>query len=320
MSALVSVGARGPLGMNALQLAMGVRARKLAVLTLPWRDKRGRRVGACALGSLELVGYERMLALAAPALSEAAQGVGGTVPLILALPESGRPDDDARFDGPILAALSEKSGVSLDLERSRVIRKGHAGGVLALAHALSEPEVLVGGVDSYLHPDVIAWLDDECRLHAEGAEDGFIPGEGAAFALLRARAKDRLALVASVETGMEETVLLEQPNVAATLTTMVHALVDRSAAPIDWVWSDLNGEHHRLREWMLVELRAALADRVQHDRLPQVMGDVGAASCAFMLALSSHWWKAGCAPSSQVLAVLQSEGAERGAVLLRGPA
>ena len=312
MSAVVSVGARGPLGMNALALSMGVRARKLAVLTLPWRDKRGRRVGACAAESLELVGYERMLALAAPALSEAARGLG-PLPLILALPESGRPDDDERFDGPVLAALSEKCGVPLDLERSRVIRQGHAGGAVALALALSEPEVLVGGVDSYLHPDVIAWLDDDCRLHAEGAEDGFIPSEGAAFALVQKRTKHPLAIVAGVETGME----LEEPNVAHTMTTMVHALVD---GDVDWVLSDLNGERHRLREWMLVERRAALGDPIRHDRLPQAMGDVGAATCAMMVALSCHWWKAGCAPSSQMLGVLQSEGAERGAVLLRGPA
>jgi 3-oxoacyl-[acyl-carrier-protein] synthase-1 len=317
MSAVVSVGARGPLGMNALSLSMGVRARKLAVLTLPWRDKRGARVGACAAGSLELAGYERMLALAAPALAEAAHGMARPLPLILALPERGRPDDDERFDGPILGALSEKSGVPISLERSRVIRQGHAGGALALALALSEPEVLVGGVDSYVHRDVIAWLDDDCRLHAGGTEEGFIPSEGAAFALLQRRAKHRLATVAGIETGMEETVLLDQPNVATTLTTMVHALVDRAAEPVDWVLSDLNGEHPRLREWMLVERRAALADPLRHDRLPQAMGDVGAATGALMLALSSHWWKAGCAPSSQVLAVLQSDGAERGAVLLR---
>ncbi len=50
---------------------------------------------------------------------------------------------------------------------------------------------LVGGVDSYFHPDTMEWLDANRQLAGAVSRSGFVPGEGAGFCLLmteRARA------------------------------------------------------------------------------------------------------------------------------------
>src|SRR6185503_18269887 len=83
---LIGVGARASLGESALQLAMCARARKLVPTTTLMRDKRGHYIGACPAWGLppELQGYERLIALAAPALREAAGELTSPIPLLLA--------------------------------------------------------------------------------------------------------------------------------------------------------------------------------------------------------------------------------------------
>ncbi len=332
---IVAVGARATLGQSALQLAMCARARKLVPSTTLVRDKRGHLIGACPAWGLprDLQGYERLLALAAPALREAGGELHGKVPLLLALPAPGRPDDDPRIDTQLVADLAEQSGVSLDVERSALFRTGQAGFAAALGEGLrrirsGEARVLlVGGADSYLHPEVLGWLDQECRLHAPGAEDGFIPGEGAAFALLCREPADAqspgkaapqpFARLLDVELGREETELSGEPNLGAAMTGVLARLC--AALPeggIDWLMSDVNGERHRLREWTMLSLRGSLRPEATHSRLVDDLGDLGAALGPVLLAVAAHAFRGGHAPAHAVAITLQSEGVERGAFLL----
>jgi len=335
---VMAVGARGPLGLSSLQLALCARAKKLEPRSLPHlRDKRGREIGMCLSGGLswQLYGYARLLALAVPALTEAcaealpALGIDGPLAVVLSLPESGRADDDERMGAPFVADLAERSGVSLDAEASHFVRCGHAGGAYALAHAAEmldggAPAVVVGGVDSYLHPDVLAALDDDYRLHALDAVDGFIPSEGAAFALLaRPQARpsnsgagtEPLCRVLLSRCGLEPSVGTDEPNLAATATDLMNELVAAAGVP-SWVLSDINGERHRVREWSLVELRQQLPDGLVHDRFVSNLGDVGAASGATLLAIACVLWRAGCGPATLAAVALFSEGPERGVFAL----
>jgi len=334
--AVVSVAARGPLGLSSLQVAMCARARKAEPRSTHFVDKRGRFVGACTTPGLPdaLVGYDRLIALAAPALRAAAKEPAlAPLPLVLALPERGRPDDDARCEHAIVPALGAASGVVLDEARSRTIRAGHAGVAIALAAALDElargaRAVLVGGVDSYVHPEVLSWLDHECRLHALDAENGFIPSEGAAFLRLErraaapaevadARAQRALARLVRVEIGREESVISGAPNTALAMTRILARLA--AAAPgaaISWALTDVNGERHRVREWDLVSMRGSLAEGAIHDRLVDDLGDMGAASGAMLGAVVCELFQSGGAPSAMACVALHAEGPERGAFLL----
>lgn len=320
---IVGTGARSPLGLSAAQVAMCWRAQKNEPRATRFRDQHGGEIGACHARALAdtVHGYDRLLRLASPALAEALpEALSQPVPLVLALPEPGRADDDPRFTDGFVADLAARAKRRVDVGASLSVRAGHAGGALAFEAAaalLSRPGgpamVAVGGVDSYFHPDVLAELDLELRLHGS-ADDGFIPSEGAAFALLARRRRPEqppLGALRQVRCGVED-----EPHLASGLTAILHAM--REGGPIRWVISDLNGEPHRARAFQLAEARA-LDDDVRHDELPDEMGDVGAATGAMAVVAACTWFEAGCAPEGEVVVVLSSEGPERGALRVGGP-
>ncbi|MBW2456365.1 MAG: hypothetical protein JRI68_17730 [Deltaproteobacteria bacterium] len=328
LAEVVATGARGATGLNALQLAMGVRARLFEPRACGFKDRRGRAIGLCRVGGLpaDLHGYDRLLALAAPALREATAGQPpATVPLLLALPEAGRPDDDDRFDTTFLAELAQRADVTIIRGRSEVVRRGHAGMAWVLDEAVrllraGAPTVVVGGVDSYYEPATLQWLDEAYRLHSLEAANGFIPGEAAAFLVLRAagakpRAGEAAAPCRLVALARDEEHAVlddEEPNLARAITKVACEVGAREAP---WVLCDVNGERHRLREWRMVAYREDLSAGAQL-RLPHEIGDVGAASGAVMMCLATSYWRLGCAPGSRAVILLSSEGTERGALLL----
>lgn len=318
---IVSLGARCPLGLNSLQIAMCVRAKKHEPRSSSFVDKQNQPIGVCLTGGLpkNLVGFERMLGLAGPALSEATEGLTleTSAPLVLALPEAGRPDDAPRFGERFLEALALRSGIAVDHASSRIVRSGHAGVAYALEAAAAlltdgAEAVIVGGVDSYYHPGVLASLDDAYRLHALGVEDGFTPSEGAAFFVLERGAKRSLGRVKRVATAKEHGPNDETPNIGAAMTDLVGRLTG-GGEPFAWVMTDNNGERHRAREWAMVSVRGGIANDAEHHRLVAELGDVGAASGALFLAVACRHWAVGCAPSPRLLVALHSEAGERGA-------
>jgi 3-oxoacyl-[acyl-carrier-protein] synthase-1 len=274
----------------------------------------------CRVGGVggDCYGYDRLLALAAPALREAV--VGREVSehaLVLALPTTVRPDEDPRLATTFAADLCARASVAIDPKRVTVLRTGHAGGVEALRIASEQlanrPGVVVGGVDSYYHPEVLSWLDAAYRLHGLGVDDGFIPAEGAAFVVLERGGDDALAQLVAVHCAQEPAMLDESlPNIAEALTSLVKQ-VDGTGAK--WVIHDANGEHVRQREWGMVALRHDLrSGKVM--RMPNELGDLGAATAPMMAAIAATWWKVGCAPASRVLLLASSETAERAACVL----
>lgn len=320
---IASVGARAAIGLSALQVALSARAGLTAPQETHFLDKRGWPVGMCRVGGLsrELHGYDRMLALAAPALREARPaGLREALPLFLALPEPGRPDDDPRLGGDFVVELAARSGAPVDLGRSRVVRAGHAGGAYALDAALAalhEPggprAALVGGVDSYHHPGVVRWLDEAYRLHAPDVENGFILGEGAAFALVvREPTASSRTVVRRVVTAREETVDVGAPNTAQAMTSLLHRLGGR----LSWVLTDVNGERHRVREWSFAAMRGVLAEGAVESRFAGALGDLGAATGPVLIVIACTFFELGCAPATSAAVALHADGAERGAILL----
>ena len=335
---VVGVGSRGPLGLSSMQVAMCARARKFEPRSIGHiKDTKGREIGACVSGglSIHLHGYERLLALAVPAVTEACAVAlsqlnphgAFTLPVILSLPEATRPDNDDRLSVAMVEDLTDRTGLPLDANRSQVVRLGHAGGAHALdiAHQLleeGEPAVLVGGVDSYFHPDVLHWLEEELRLHAPHIDDGFIPSEGAAFTLLARKANlpqgatmpDQAARLAAVWCAREKTIDRGEPNVAEAVSDLIS--LAKEGGPVSWLLSDVNGERHRVKEWTLLKVRHQLVDDFTEDRLVGELGDVGAASAAMLLNITCEYWRAACAPANRAVVLLASEGPERGLLVV----
>jgi len=310
--------------MSALQVAMSARTGALAPSATPFLDQHGERIGMSRARAIpdEVVGAARLIRLAVPALAEVVVGSEGPLTLSLALPDRDRPGQTAELAGLVLAGLAVALGRPLD-PRSSLVRAGHAGGALALEAAVrlaaeGAPNVIVGGVDSYFDAESLRWLDEGDRLHSSQADDGFIPGEGAAFAALgaadsRSLPQRPLARLIAVESAVEPTWGADLPNVGQALTGVVRRLLTAAGGEVRWVINDCSGEQHREREWYRAALRAEemLQAPVRTDP-SRLGGDLGAATGLLGLAVACTWWSAGCAPSSRCLVSLASDGAERG--------
>src|SRR5690606_29248864 len=164
------------------------------------RHTRFSRDWSSDVCSSDLARQLRLLQLAAVGLSQLAgqMPVSQSLPLFLSLPEQ-LPSLSKPLIGNFIKQLIIQTDFPLDSSQSRVDHVGRSGGIYAIdaAHRYLAEEghdyVLVGGVDTYCDPDLLARLDAEDRLMGQGALDGFFPGEGAAFLLLASeRVKSQL--------------------------------------------------------------------------------------------------------------------------------
>lgn len=332
--------ARTPLGLSARQTALCARAKKGEPRSGRYRNHHGYPIGTSTTPGVpeRLEGIARLAALAAPALRALARGSaftqeerrGAPVPLILAVPESGRPDDDPLLGGGILAQIAAAAELPIDGTRSQTIRAGHAGFALALSAAVdllsARPGVvIVGAVDSYHHEGLLAWLDGERRIHGVGVENGFVPGEGAAFLTLRREGPAALAprdgaarvRLASVETHVETSLETGAPNTALALTQLLAALAPLCpGGKIPWILTDVNGERHRVREHTFAAMRGSLAADYVHSTYSNELGDIGAASGAVLAAIAHELLLCGGAPARTACVTVASDGSARGAFLL----
>ncbi|MBV9122840.1 MAG: hypothetical protein JO112_05755, partial [Planctomycetes bacterium] len=198
--AVVGLGARTAIGMTAPSSAAAVRAGIPGFGEHPFMiDTAGNKMIVARAPYLEdQAGAERLLALAEPAAREALAPLTNLreknppIPVLIGLPPArpGQPGMAKVVEERLARALGDTGRVG----PVRVVEeKGHAAGLAALwaawrALGTSREEFcLVGGVDSYLEPETLEWLEACDQVHGAGPENnawGFIPGEAAGFCLL----------------------------------------------------------------------------------------------------------------------------------------
>lgn len=333
--ALVSgIGARTATGLDAQQVALTWRAGKSWPRESPIVDRAGEPIATCRLASIpdDVTGRRRLAEIGAPALSEAlsawshahrARGQAAPpVPLLLSRPRAERAGDR------LIAELAARSGCAIDDERSRELSLGRAGGVAAIAEAMqrlarAEHEaIVVGGVDTLYEPATLEELDAARRLHGPACENGFIPGEGAAFLLLTRRAiGGTIARVVSASMENEPRPFgTAEPTHALGMTLAArNALVAAAVPRVGWVMSDVVYERHRVEEWLFVagRLHEVLSGDARHDQPLLTTGELGAATAPVLLAMACALWRAGAGPAEHALVVAHSDGPERGALVAR---
>lgn len=323
---ILAFGASGPLGIDALQVAMCARAGRIEPRPTRLLDRRGHRI--CAARALavpdEMVGHERLVALGALALREAGWPLArrGRIPIPLLVAAPGAPGEDAAADAELLAALAAASSSPIDLARSAIVRAGNAGFAIAAAKALAlledeaTPAVLVGGVDSYYDEARLTALEQAGRLALLDQQRGITPSEGAAF-LLFARAgsaleeRGRLRFVASDASP---------PEGGDVMPPLIEAAAQH-AGPIGWLLSDVNVEPRRAEAWDATLARSgdAIPEHARRDGWIAELGELGAATGAALAALACAFWEAGCAPAPSALIALHAEGPERAVLVLEAP-
>lgn len=321
---IAGVGASTPIGFDARQTTLVLRARKVVPRRTTFAGRLGP-VGTVRARRLDddLVGMPRWSALAGPALREVLQGAPPRVAAaFVAMPPS-RPGDRQTGEG-WLVDLARAGGITVD-RAPEVVRVGQAGFAAALCRAVDflsrSPgmDVLVGGVDSHHDPELLAELDREYRLHGHGAADGFIPSEGAGFLRLSSRDDASFAQLVGVSAGAEVPETPDQPWTGEVATSLFrNAIQHHSSAPV-WLVTDVNGERRRVKEWDVVRIRnrdVIADDSVTYEPYDE-LGDVGAASGAIYGAVVAWSFRLGIAPLPAAVVALASDGTERGVFALR---
>ncbi len=345
MSASVHIwgyGARTPLGMAAQPSAAACRAGIAAIRAHPFFvDASGESLRGAFDPLLDpaLVGPQRLLALAETALREGCEplvgvtGVGGSVPLFLALPEP-RPGFGADEVQALRAGLAQLRQLPLPLGEIAATAQGHAAGFAMLALAcdrIRRGEIalaLVGGVDSYFCPETIEWLDSNRQIVSARARSAFVPGEGAGFCLLAgdvltqrrgAASMGRLRCVALARE--QHLIKTNDLCLGVGLTAVVDDAMSRLANEerrVQSIFCDINGERYRAEEWSYVCLRLPqyFDDPTAYRSPADSWGDMGAASAPLFAMLASQAALRGYAAGARSLLWASSEGGLRGAAVL----
>ena len=339
---VVGVGVRTPLGFDASSSAAAVRAGISAIQDHPHmvdrfgeRMKITRDIGVDA----SLAGPERAVEIAISPALDALRPLRASlqspeVCLILSTgePRPGQPDG---FAAQVDAKLRKLLAQHVVLEGGGSIAGGHAGGLLAIYHACKTLRdgkatfCLAGGVDTYLEPETLEWLDENEQLHSEGNIYGFCPGEAAGFCLLttlttaRAFGLQPLLEIVSASTASEEnrikteTVVLGEGLGAAFRFLFEDAPID----PVGRIICDMNGERYRGNEYGFAVIRnpGRFKDAADFETPADCWGDVGAASGPLFVGLISEAEARNYQNGPLSLIWASSENGSRAAVLLGGP-
>lgn len=341
--AILGVGARTPLGYDRESSAAAVRAGISVIEEHPFMiDRFGMPMKVTRDAALppDLFGPDRLLALAEPAARAGLAplaGVEGAGPVAVVFSTGeARPGQEAGTDAELAGRLRGALQGAARLDPVGHSMSGHAGGILAFEAArrlLAEGRaefVLAGGVDSYLCPDTLEWLDETEQLHSDENIYGFCPGEAAGFVLLaRAEAARRLGLapalwLLSAGTAREDNLIKTDDiclgeGLAAAFTAAATPLQEGEA--VDRILCDMNGERYRGNEYGFAALRVPglFRDAADFEAPADCWGDVGAASAPLHAALVAEAGARGYAPGPLSLLWAGSEAGLRGAAILRGP-
>jgi 3-oxoacyl-[acyl-carrier-protein] synthase-1 len=340
---ILGVGARTPIGLDAPSSAAAQRAGISGAVEHPFLVDC---VGDPVTGALDtqldarLFGAARLVALAEPAIREACACVGSVaaesarIPLFLGLPEL-RPGFTQNDVESICGELKNVHCPPLRIAGVQCFNQGHASGFVALAAAINrlkaqEADIcLVGGVDSYFHPETLEWLDSNLQLQGSVSRSSFVPGEGAGFLLLSAAAefagvrKPAAAVITEPALGCEANLIkTSKVCVGSGLSDVIsNALLVLSpqADKVQNIICDINGERYRAEEWGFASLRLSrhFRDPTAYWAPADCWGDMGAASAPLFAMLACQAAQRGYAEGGFSLIWVSSECGVRAAAIVK---
>jgi 3-oxoacyl-[acyl-carrier-protein] synthase-1 len=284
---IIGIGMTTAVGLSSAETAASVRAGTMRFVEGSFLDKRYRPLtlaevpedplppiveslaGETGLTALE----QRLLRLATQPLHECLRPLAGQPMrpgMCLALPAARKQATHTIDRSAFLRRLYSQVGGTFDPARSDASHSGRAGGIAAIGQAVAAIRsgvadvMLAGAIDSYRDLSLLAMLDQEQRVKTGANLDGFIPGEGAGFLLIASPSKAAslgvpiLATLSPVAQGFEAGHLEStEPYRGDGLANAFRQLVAIGAvdAPINDVYSSMNGESHWAKEWGVGYLR-----------------------------------------------------------------
>lgn len=272
--------------------------------------------------------HERIIRMAIVALRECVQSANTSeaVPLIFTASVTNSEDDGYT---PFLPALVSNVKPWIDLQITRRIATGRAGGIEAIQFAfqylMNQPQdyLLVLGADSFDDQAVLNSYGN--RILSTGAADAFAPGEGAS-ALLLTRHIERayqengcvIALnppcVTEEEGHMFSDIPYRGDGLDKAFKGVLKFLPEKN---IQKIYSSMNGENHWAKEYGVAFLRnkTKFIDDCKIEHPADCYGDLGAATSTTLITLAAEDL---CKNKStqKILVYCSSDRAERGALVL----
>jgi 3-oxoacyl-[acyl-carrier-protein] synthase-1 len=336
---IVGVGAVTAVGLTAPSAAAAVRAGIAGFGEHPFMiDRQGEPMIVAMVPNLGngSSGGDRFGQLAAQALREALLPVErhrrdlGSIAMFVGLPPQ-RPGRPAELERQMVETLGRVGGTG----SVECISTGHSAGLMALEAAARKVTAnpsgfyLAGGVDSYLQPETLEWLEGNDQLHGGPNAYGFLPGEAAGFCLLcsqQAAERFHLRVIARVWTAAtaREKNLIKTDTVClgkglTEVFQKVFAELSSPAEKIDHTICDMNGETYRADEYgfAVSRLSTRFVNASGFVAPADCWGDVGAASGPLFVNLVVAAGQRGYANARHNLLWTSSESGERSAVILQ---
>lgn len=341
---IIGLGASTPVGRNIWASAAAARAGICGFSEHPFMiDTAGEpmRISRAPWLEMDIEGVERYCELLLPAIDEALTPVRAQLKrqntrmgLALALPPQ-RPGAPPTLAQDILSAIDLRYAGLFALTVSFEV--GHAAGHLALDSAIkicvaqTMDACVVVGVDSYLAPETLEWIEACDQLHGGGPLNnawGFIPGEAAGALLIttetfaRRIGAEAFGEVVSIGIGRETKLIKTDAVCIGEGLTQAFRSALQALSPreqIHNVFCDLNGETYRADEYGFTALRTKERFRAATDFVAPAdcWGDIGASGAPLhtVLAVICHRKRYGKGPLSMVWG--SSESGERGASVIR---
>jgi 3-oxoacyl-[acyl-carrier-protein] synthase-1 len=343
---ITGLGAKTPVGRSAWASAAAVRAGISGFTQHPFMiDTAGEPMRAAIAPWLDigLMGVDRFEALLFPAIDEALSvlpsppGPASRWAIALGLP-SPRPGL-AEDIGTELTSRLRRHYTSV-FGTAAVFAAGHAAGLLGLQAACAKlaqgalDACVVAGVESWLEPKTLEWLEQCDQLHGAGQLNnawGFLPGEaGAALLLVSERTASTmglqpLAAVLGVGSAHEpKRIKTETVCIGEGLTVAFRGALAAlpAGARVTDIYCDMNGEPYRADEFGFTALRTKEHFESASDFVAPAdcFGDVSAAGGPLHLMLACVAEQKGYANGSLAFAWASAEMGERAAALVATPA
>lgn len=340
---VVSVGARTSVGLDATTTAFLYRATAAGMRLSPLLDLDEEPATMCFLPTLPptMVGADRAIALARPALEEALAALELVAPelrakLVLCLDEI--PPEARGAAQQIVTDLTRAAARRLPKLDVATSARGGAAMAFALDGALAELErhtldaIVVVGAHSDYDPARIQGLSAARRLFTVDRLDALIPGECAAAAVimrgdharsLRLPSRARIHTLATGHTRARPD-NDESAYEAAAITAVARAAgaeLEQHGLRAGWFLTDLSFERWRLYELqsMMTRTQKLWCEPQYCDAPAQRLGYLGAAAMPLHVVLAAEAWRRGFAPHPIAMSLAGSDGGERAAMLLSSP-
>ncbi len=331
MIAVEAAGATSPVGANLTDTLIGLYTRVQLFEDLGVLDEEGEPLSGMKIPFPNgPAGPERLLAMAHAVVDEATLTIepSAKIPLLLCLPEaSAFADASPEWPADLISSVLAQSALPLDPIRSRAIPRGRAGLVEALGAALGllkEPTIpycLVGGVDSFVDDGRVNALVGDGRVLTVGNKDGYVPGEAGAMLLLTNRpSPGALARWLGAAAGNEDACRgSDGPITGAGLQEAMAKALSQAKLDfdgLDCLAHDFSGEQRYFEELLLATPRLSRGRASNAVEVPAVStGETGAAA-GFLAVVMLAFLHSKAVHKRASMAVLSSDGPERGAVVL----